>query len=584
MGFSALGSQFRFLAVRKLLDGNGGPRGRRCRFGGAQPAAGATHARTVLRRRHDPRHRPRPHQPLGRAERSRQVAAAAARAGLKFVVFTDHGDATRPPDPPAYRSGVLCLDAVEISTEGGHYLALDMPAAPYPLGGDARGVVEDVKRLGGFGVVAHPNSPKPDLSWDDWDAPFDAIEWLNPDTSWRLKVRAPGWRSRWNIVAALAGYPFRSPETIAHLMGETDLGVSRWESFAHRRRVVLLAGADAHARLALTSAEPRGRGISLPLPGYEASFRTLSLHVRTRSAADPRRRARRDDDHAGDPARTRVHRRRRHRLAALLSVHGQQHAGHGERRRCPRRGWPGDAARPQQRALVVSHDALARWRTADDGARRGGSDAIRTGRSRHLSRGDRGAARLWDRFPGLSATRSTSASTFPGRRLPPNIVSDSRSLFDGRTAKWWRTEADATSTAALDVVDTPSGTELRMGYGLSSRTSLGQYASLAVELPQRRGAVRPRDLHRPLRAPAANLGAVPDRSDERKVGSDPSISTRPRTGSTRFASTRRRRSGAARTPHPDAKNIHDILFVVDTTHAKPGTSSRLWLKSAALQR
>src|SRR4051812_8895343 len=43
-----------------------------------------------------------------------EVAAAAARAGLKFVVFTDHGDAVRMPDPPTYRSGVLCLDAVEI--------------------------------------------------------------------------------------------------------------------------------------------------------------------------------------------------------------------------------------------------------------------------------------------------------------------------------------------------------------------------------------------------------------------------------------------------------------------------------------
>src|SRR5687768_6802562 len=41
------------------------------------------------------------------------VAAAAARAGLKFVVTTDHGDATVPPEPPAYRSGVLCIDAVE---------------------------------------------------------------------------------------------------------------------------------------------------------------------------------------------------------------------------------------------------------------------------------------------------------------------------------------------------------------------------------------------------------------------------------------------------------------------------------------
>src|SRR5687767_3559011 len=55
-----------------------------------------------------------------------EVAAVAARAGVAFVVFTDHGDGTRAPDAPVYRSGVLCLDGVEISTAGGHYIALDM--------------------------------------------------------------------------------------------------------------------------------------------------------------------------------------------------------------------------------------------------------------------------------------------------------------------------------------------------------------------------------------------------------------------------------------------------------------------------
>ncbi|HET7219711.1 MAG TPA: hypothetical protein VFJ02_16760, partial [Vicinamibacterales bacterium] len=82
------------------------------------------------------------------------IAAAAARAGLGFVIVTDHGDGTRAPDPPAYRHGVLVIDAVEVSTRGGHYVAVGMPAAPYPLGGDASAVVEDVRRLGGFGVAA----------------------------------------------------------------------------------------------------------------------------------------------------------------------------------------------------------------------------------------------------------------------------------------------------------------------------------------------------------------------------------------------------------------------------------------------
>src|SRR6185503_19031812 len=145
------------------------------------------------------------------------IAAAAGRAGLKFVVFTDHGDATRRPDAPAYRSGVLCLDGVEISTTGGHYIALDMPAAPYPLGGEPRDVVEDVRRLGGFGIVAHPDSPKIELRWRDWDLPIDALEVFNPDTQWRNYVERAGVLPKFRLLAALGTYAIRPSETIAHL-------------------------------------------------------------------------------------------------------------------------------------------------------------------------------------------------------------------------------------------------------------------------------------------------------------------------------------------------------------------------------
>src|SRR6185503_14002509 len=145
------------------------------------------------------------------------IAAAAARAGLKFVVFTDHGDGTRKPDAPAYRSGVLCLDGVEVSTSGGHYIAIDMPAAPYPLGGESRDVVEDVRRLGGFGIAAHPDSPKAELAWTDWEAPIDGLELLNPDTSWRVHFDS-GWRARLRLLSALATYPLRPSGTVSALL------------------------------------------------------------------------------------------------------------------------------------------------------------------------------------------------------------------------------------------------------------------------------------------------------------------------------------------------------------------------------
>ena len=139
-----------------------------------------------------------------------EVASAAARAGLKFVIFTDHGDATRDPDPPHYRDGVLCIDAVEVSTSGGHVVALGLPATPYPLGGEARDVLEDIARLGGIAIAAHPGSRRDDLRWADWDAPITGLEWLNADSEWRDE-------RVWSLWRALVTYPFRKKIGRAHV-------------------------------------------------------------------------------------------------------------------------------------------------------------------------------------------------------------------------------------------------------------------------------------------------------------------------------------------------------------------------------
>lgn len=133
------------------------------------------------------------------------VARAAEAAGLDFVLLTDHGDGTRPPMPPSYRHGVLVIDGVEISTTGGHYLAAGIPTSPYPLGGLPADVIEDVRRLGGFGMAAHPDSPKAELRWRDWQAPFDGIEWLNADSAWRDERRAP-------LARVMLTYWVRAPE------------------------------------------------------------------------------------------------------------------------------------------------------------------------------------------------------------------------------------------------------------------------------------------------------------------------------------------------------------------------------------
>jgi hypothetical protein len=198
------------------------------------------------------------------------IAAAAAEAGLQFVIVTDHGDATREPDRPAYLHGVLCLDAVEVSTNGGHVLALGMPAAPYPLGGEADEVVEDIVRLGGFPVAAHPDSPKLELAWTDWSVPVAGLEWLSLDSAWR---RTPPAR-----LARVAFHALVRPgPALASILDRPTDALSRWDALTAERRVIGVAGHDAHG--GVRGAED---GAHWTIPGassYAASFAAFSTRV-----------------------------------------------------------------------------------------------------------------------------------------------------------------------------------------------------------------------------------------------------------------------------------------------------------------
>lgn len=198
------------------------------------------------------------------------IAQAAQRAGLQFVIVTDHGDGTRQPDAPQYRHGVLVIDAVELNTTGGHLVALGIPAAPYALAGTAADVMEDVRRLGGFGIAAHPDSPRSTLSWTAWEVAVDGLEWINADSGWRDEPVAA-------LAHALLAYAIRPPGAVALLLDRPVALLARWDAMGATRSLPALAGADAHARLGADDPEPSS--LHVPLPGYETAFRTFSNHV-----------------------------------------------------------------------------------------------------------------------------------------------------------------------------------------------------------------------------------------------------------------------------------------------------------------
>jgi hypothetical protein len=513
-----------------------------------------------------------------------EIAAAAAGAGLQFVIITDHGDGTRRPEPPSYRSGVLVIDAVEISTRGGHYVAVGLPQAPYPLGGDAASVVEDVHRLGGFGIAAHPDSPKPELRWADWTLPVDALEIVNPDTSWRVYAFADGFASRFLLLRSLLAYPARRSEAVAQLLTESTALREQWLDLAATRAVVAVAGADAHAKLALRDTEPGDNSYSIPIPSYESSFESLTLHVAT---AQPL---------SGDAT------------ADAQLVIDALRAGHLY---VAVEGWATPPAF-ELRAMRGSTIAAVAGDRLDPGGpftlhvrsnaptgfevlvwRNGHLIAERNERQFELPvGGDRGIYLVEVRRPnsdGLPAWITSNPIYVRDETVPPAmpVISvgevESGSLFDGKTTAGWSYESDRSSLGVLDVAPLTSGGRVRLRYGLSGGARVGQYGAAAVSTPT---GVEAADAvaftiraEAPMRISLQVRAEVPDGPPERwETSVYVETSEQPRM--VRFDEMKP--VGTTHSPRPPKASVRAILFVIDTTNTKPGASGRLWLGNVRL--
>ena len=493
-----------------------------------------------------------------------EIAAAAARSGLAFVIVTDHGDGTRPPDPPAYRHGVLYVDALEINTLAGHLVALGLTAAaPYPLAGEAADVIEDVHRLGGWAVVAHPDSPNPALQWRDWTVPYDGVEWLNADSEWRGQT-----------VSSLAGTALRaivrSPESIASLFRRPSRTLQRWDDAIQYRPVVALAALDAHARLPWPgSNEPRRRTI-LARPGYDSMFRTLQQGVIL------------DAPWSGDaPADA---------SRLLQAIEGGRTfsivralAGPAELQFVATQAgrWVVMGGRLPDMSPVHFHAAVPQAP---------GVELVLVQRNRALARGkgsldwaggpSPGAYRVEVRFPGTDVPWLLSNPIYAG--VPPLDApavaappATAAALALGAD-RGWRAEHDAASRA--DVAAGPA--DVSLTFALGAGPSAGQYAAVVTDVDGEEAfdAVQfTARADRPMRV-SLQVRLLSGQRWRRSVYVD---------GAARSVVVHLdefERVETASVLRPNAARIRSVLFVVDTLNTTPGTRGSLTLSNVALSR
>jgi hypothetical protein len=491
------------------------------------------------------------------------VARAAARAGLRFAVFTDHGDGTRSPDPPEYIEGVLCLDGVEISTKGGHYVAVGMRPAPYPLGGEARAVVEDVARLGGFGVAAHPGSRRAELAWADWSLGFDGIEWLNADSEWRDE-------RRWRLARTLFDYLLRPAAALAALLDRPEETLSRWDGAGAQRRIVTIAAHDAHGGIGGRQDEGES-GRVLHVPSYESSFGAFSV------------RAILDRPFSGDAAAD---------AAALLDA---LRAGHSFTSI--------DAVAPgttlEFRARTTSGTAMQGDRLPGPGPvtfivraavpegaetqllRNGEPIAQRIGGSLELEASGEGTYRVEVRVPGAPGTPPVPwlLSNPIFRHAEPPVDHDAPAFAaQPLSLSGWRLEKDPASTGRV----VASATGAAMEYALRAGARASQFAALAVDLPADMpgysGVAFTAHASAPTRVSVQFRFA---RDGEQRWGRSVYLDREPRDVT---VTDQELAAADSSTTRPDLRRATSLLFVVDLTNAAPGARGQLHVSHLRLLR
>jgi len=512
-----------------------------------------------------------------------EIAVAAARAGLAFVVLTDHGDGTRNLDRPVYRSGVLCIDGVEISTTAGHYLATGLSRTPYPLGGEPRDVVDDVRRLGGFGIAAHPDSPKAELRWTETDLPVDAIEWINADSQWRDE----SWP---RLLLALTHYPFRPAPAVVSLFDAPEETFRRWDAMAATRRVLAVPGADAHARLAFTgeteaTTDEEKRRMIVRLPDYEDVFRAFTARV----GVDVPLSGRADDDAA--QVLDGLRRGRVYSVIDALATPGWFEFTGTQASQVASMGdtlgtgapiaWHARAASPEGAEIVLLRNGEVVTRaTAPE--------------LRHESPPEPGGWRVEVHTPGAPGQPPipfivgnpifVRRSAEPTAAVPPRRPLEVLPLYTDGDASGWRVEHQPDSKAALDALQAVPGRELALRFALNSNRAVFPFAATAVSIAGkaagydrlvfRARADRPMRISVQVRSATAPeyprwRRSVPLDVDMRDI-EIPFETFTPVSPETRVT--------------PDLPSLDTLLFVIDTVNTAPATAGIVWLDEVRLAR
>ena len=204
------------------------------------------------------------------------IALAAIRAGLDFVIVTDHNVWVQGMDGYRYQEGkrVLLLTGEEIHDQArepqkNHLLVYEARAELSSYAPDPQLLVQETNEHDGLSFVAHPIDPpaplfgEDDLSWEAWD-----VRGLTGLEVWNFMSE---FKSKLTSIPRAIYYAY-NPGLLAQ--GPFAAVMERWDHMlAQGQRLVAIGGSDAHATPITMGVLKR---IIFP---YEFLFHCINTHV-----------------------------------------------------------------------------------------------------------------------------------------------------------------------------------------------------------------------------------------------------------------------------------------------------------------
>ena len=176
-----------------------------------------------------------------------EIADLAAKVGLDFICINDHAYMTDDLhlEEEGLYGKVLVFMGLEMGVRYNHYLAFNIRERVRQHNLSAQEMIDEVKRQGGFGFIAHPfekgmpfREKSVAYTWNDFSVNgYAGLCIWNFTSRWKERVRTP-----------FHGLFFLAFKTQT-LKGPSRKTLSFWDGECQKRKVAAVGGSDAHGSL-----------------------------------------------------------------------------------------------------------------------------------------------------------------------------------------------------------------------------------------------------------------------------------------------------------------------------------------------